>query len=127
VFASIQAAGLSAKVERIGNVDHAQAMRDMQRARVLLLSVNDTANAKGVLTSKLFEYMSVGRPILAVGPKDGDVARVLKAPHVLVDRGAIDPRNVRTLFDLKDHVRSEALAYSRPAVAQRMVGVLANS
>ncbi|MCB0815302.1 MAG: glycosyltransferase, partial [Flavobacteriales bacterium] len=87
VLDSIAEAGLADKVERIGPVDHAQAMREMQRARVLLLLLNDTANAKGILTSKLFEYLAVGRPILAVGPKDGDVARVLKAPHVLVERG----------------------------------------
>ena len=87
VLDSIEKAGLADKVERIGPVDHAQAMREMQRARVLLLLLNDTANAKGILTSKLFEYLAVGRPILAVGPKDGDVARVLKPPHVLVERG----------------------------------------
>ncbi|MCB9199677.1 MAG: glycosyltransferase family 4 protein [Flavobacteriales bacterium] len=87
VLDSIEEAGLADNLERIGPVDHAQAMREMQRARVLLLLLNDTANAKGILTSKLFEYLAVGRPILAVGPKDGDVARVLKAPHVLVERG----------------------------------------
>jgi glycosyltransferase involved in cell wall biosynthesis len=124
VITSIEAAGLAGKLERLGSVDHAQAMREMQRARVLLLSVNDTANAKGVLTSKLFEYMSVGRPILAVGPKDGDVARVLKAPHVLVDRVHIDPAVVRSLFDLTGSSASAGIEYSRPSGAERMAGVL---
>jgi glycosyltransferase involved in cell wall biosynthesis len=76
VLASIAEAGLSEKVERVGPVSHAEAMRHMQRARVLLLLLNDTANARGILTSKLFEYLSVGRPLLSIGPKDGDVARV---------------------------------------------------
>jgi glycosyltransferase involved in cell wall biosynthesis len=86
VLASIEKAGLLDHVERLGSVDHAQAMREMQRARLLLLSVNDTANAKGVLTSKVFEYLAVGRPILAFGPKDGDVAR--GAGWACVDRSA---------------------------------------
>lgn len=126
VLASIERAGLSPKVERIGSVDHAQAMREMARARVLLLSVNDTANAKGVLTSKVFEYLAVGRPILAFGPKDGDVARVLGEGNLLVDRerDPIDARRIKALFG-----RSETSAlntvYSRTELAERMALLLA--
>ncbi|MEO8068055.1 MAG: glycosyl transferase family 1 [Flavobacteriales bacterium] len=125
VMASIEAAGLGAKTERLGGVDHARAMHEMQRARVLLLSINDTANAKGVLTSKVFEYMAVGRPILAVGPGDGDVARVLAPPHLLLDRsrpGWSKPL-VRGLFD-QAAVRSTTSQYSRMAGAERMAGIL---
>ncbi len=124
VIASIKAVGLSSKVERLGSVDHAQAMREMQRARVLLLSVNDTANAKGVLTSKLFEYMSVGRPILAVGPKDGDVARVLRVPHVLMERHSISAQVVLALFNAKGGVTASAEQYSRPFGAAQLAKVL---
>jgi hypothetical protein len=38
-------------------------MRHMQRARVLLLLVNDTPNLLGILPGKLFEYVSTGRPV----------------------------------------------------------------
>ncbi len=125
VITSIAAAGLADKVERIGSVDHAQAMRAMQRARVLLLSINDTANAKGVLTSKLFEYLSVGRPILAIGPKDGDVARVLKEPHVLVERTSSvwNSGVVRDLFD-QAAVSGTGAGYDRVRAAGRMGEVL---
>ena len=34
--------------------------------------------AKGLVTGKLFEYMASGRPILCIGPEDGDAARILK-------------------------------------------------
>ncbi|MBK8499438.1 MAG: hypothetical protein IPL52_11645 [Flavobacteriales bacterium] len=125
VLSSIAAAGLASKVERIGSVDHAQAMRSMQRARVLLLSINDTANAKGVLTSKLFEYLSVGRPIIAVGPGDGDVGRVLRTPHLLLDRARTDwdAAAVRRMFDLPA-TGAVSTAYSRVALAERMGAVL---
>ena len=44
---------------------------------MLLLLINDTPNAKGILTGKLFEYLASGRPILCIGPEDGDAARIL--------------------------------------------------
>jgi hypothetical protein len=127
VLASIERAGLIEKVERIGSVDHARAMHEMQRARVLLLSVNDTANAKGVLTSKVFEYLAVGRPILAFGPKDGDVAQVLSG-HLLIDRKEplSDGRAITALFGRSGGVSLNA-AFSRMAGAERMAGLLASA
>jgi hypothetical protein len=47
-------------------------------ASVLLLLINNTPNAKGILTNKFFEYLSSGRRILAIGPVDGDAAYILK-------------------------------------------------
>lgn len=128
VLGSLAKAGLADKVERLGSVDHAQAMRHMQRARVLLLSVNDTPNAKGVLTSKLFEYLAMGRPILAVGPADGDVARVLGAPHLLVPREGIsvDRAALRALFSAPASGGADS-AWSRPALAGRMAAILGSA
>ena len=126
-LASIDRAGLSDRVTRLGSVDHARAMREMQRARVLLLSVNDTANAKGVLTSKVFEYLAVGRPILAFGPQDGDVARVLEG-HVLVDRREVhpDPLMIAKLFERTGGGGVNA-DFSRSAGAGRMATILAGA
>ncbi len=84
---SVAEAGLGAHLERMGRVTHEEAMRHMQRARALLLLVNDTPNLMGILPGKLFEYVSTGRPVLAVGPVEGDVSRVLdRAPHAVINR-----------------------------------------
>lgn len=124
-LSSIAEAGLSDKVERIGPVDHAEAMRHMQRARVLLLLLNDTANAKGILTSKLFEYLSVGRPLLTIGPRDGDVARVI-GPERIIARGteatAVDA--IRALFNGPPEAAGMYTAYSRPILTGKLVGLL---
>ncbi|MBP9080087.1 MAG: glycosyltransferase [Flavobacteriales bacterium] len=84
---SVAEAGLGAHLERTGRVTHEEAMRHMQRARALLLLVNDTPNLMGILPGKLFEYVSTGKPILGVGPVEGDVSRVLdQSPHAVIDR-----------------------------------------
>ena len=99
---SVGQAGLGAHLELTGRVSHAEAMRHMQRARVLLLMVNDTPNLMGILPGKLFEYVSTGRPILGVGPPAGDVARVLdRAPHAVMDRVDLlaQRQRIRALFN----------------------------
>lgn len=102
VLESITDAGLSGYVERPGQLTHAEAIDRMVQARVLLLLLNDTVNAKGILTSKLFEYMATGRPILCIGDMDGDVARVIKEPHLMFDRAPLsdsDKERVKQLFE----------------------------
>ena len=63
--------------EIIPQVPHDQVLELQQSSQVLLLSVNRAPNAKGILIGKLYEYLASGRPILCIGPEDGDAARVL--------------------------------------------------
>jgi hypothetical protein len=34
-------------------------------------------SAKGIITGKIFEYLAIGRPILCIGPTDGDAAHIV--------------------------------------------------
>lgn len=127
VVESATAAGLGAHIERLGRVSHAEAMRQMQRARVLLLPINDTPNSAGILPGKLYEYLSVGRPILAVGPRDGDVARVLGDAHLLLPRepAQADHVRIRAAFDLETGIVGEAIdRYDRKELAGSMAALL---
>jgi len=43
----------------------------------LLLVLNNTKNAKGILTGKFFEYLSANRPVICIGPTDGDASVIV--------------------------------------------------
>lgn len=74
----INSYGLRSNVVFIDYLPHAEAVQQQLKSRVLLLLVNNTPNAKGILTGKFFEYLASQRPVLAIGPVDGEVASVLQ-------------------------------------------------
>ena len=58
----------------------------MCEADALLLVLGPFETDVGLITGKLFEYFASGRPILALGPQEGDVASLLdetKTGHIL--------------------------------------------
>lgn len=102
---SIRNHGLEAFTEKTGYLPHSRAVSYQQKSQVLLLPINRTPNAKGILTGKFFEYMASGRPILVVGPTDGEVARVLR------DTGSGLVAGFDDLETLKKHVLSYYRAF----------------
>jgi Glycosyltransferase Family 4 len=66
-------------LERTGYVEHQRAVAQMLAADVLLLVIGGGTVARGVLSGKLFEYLRAARPVLLIGPVDGDAARLLRA------------------------------------------------
>jgi len=60
---------------------HDQVIVEQQKASLLLLLVNDTPNAKLILTGKIFEYLSSQRPIICIAPEDGDAANVINSTN----------------------------------------------
>jgi glycosyltransferase involved in cell wall biosynthesis len=65
-------------LNKIDYIPHQEVIAEQQKSHVLLLVVNDAPNAKGILTGKVFEYLAAQRPILAIAPEDGDLARVIQ-------------------------------------------------
>lgn len=61
----------------IDYIPHQQVITHQKSAQILLLLVNDTPNAKGIITGKIFEYLQAKRPILAIAPTDGDLAKII--------------------------------------------------
>ena len=65
-------------IVRIPYLDHEEVRKYQASSQVLLLSINQVLSAKGIITGKIFEYLQAKRPILGIGPEDGDAAAILK-------------------------------------------------
>ncbi len=75
---SIVEYGIEKQCELIEYMPHADAIAAQQSAQMLLLLVNNSGNAKSILTGKFFEYLAAQRPIVAIGPEDGEMNRILQ-------------------------------------------------
>jgi glycosyltransferase involved in cell wall biosynthesis len=57
---------------------HDRVIEEQMKSAVLLLLINNTPNARMILTGKFFEYLAARRPILCIGPEDGDAAGIIE-------------------------------------------------
>ncbi|MDP3434977.1 MAG: glycosyltransferase family 4 protein [Bacteroidota bacterium] len=76
VVQKFRATGL--EIELVGYVDHPKSIEYLLRSDILLLVIPKVKNNKGILTGKFFEYLASRKPILAIGPTDGDLAKIIQ-------------------------------------------------
>ena len=60
------------------HVKHKESINLLLASDMLLLVIPKIANNKGILTGKLFEYLGARKPILCIGPIDGDAAKIIQ-------------------------------------------------
>ncbi len=65
----------------IDYLPHLEVRKYQQKSQMLLLVVNNVPSAKGIITGKIFEYLEAKRPILAIGPSDGDAASIINTTN----------------------------------------------
>jgi len=78
ILASISEAGLQEYIEIVGYVTHHEALEYQKSSQVLLLVEINSVDTIGIIPGKLFEYMAAKRPILGIGPKNWEVASIVK-------------------------------------------------
>jgi glycosyltransferase involved in cell wall biosynthesis len=129
----IQKYSLGEQVEIIPYLPHDQVIPMLQSASLLYLSINNTPNARSIRTGKLFEYLAARRPILGIGPEDGDAAEVIRECKAgeMVEFG--DAERLKTVLTgcLSKHETGElqnldtrASKYSRRNLTSQLAGLL---
>jgi glycosyltransferase involved in cell wall biosynthesis len=97
----IEKNNLAENLTLIDYVPHQEVSKHQKESQVLLLFVNNTPNAKGIVTGKIFEYLQAKRPILAIGPTNGDLAEIIKKTQ----------SGIVTNFGEKEKIKKTLLAY----------------
>jgi len=130
----ISAFNLADNFTKIEYVTHDKAALLMKQSAILLLAINkDSPNAKGILTGKIFEYLASGRPIFAIGPSNGDLARILEETEAGFISESDDLEGIKkTVLMLYENYLSNNLnncpkgieKYSRKNLTAELAGVL---
>lgn len=136
VIQSIKAQGLENNTGFSPYIPHDQVSAAHRRSTLLLLLLmpDEEPRAKGLLTGKIFEYLASGRPILCIGPEDGDAAKILNETHAgtTVSFGDKDKMKevMKSLYErylenkLPDNTHTEVERYSRRVLTGEFVELL---
>lgn len=77
VASAVTEAGLDGVVTLVPHVPSADLYPVLSGSDLLLLMLGSSANDRCVIPAKLYDYLAVGRPIMAFVPEDGEAARLL--------------------------------------------------
>ncbi len=74
-------------VSYVDYLPHKEALKQTDKATILLLLVTQSKKNRRILPGKTFEYMRTGKFIFALGPENGEVARIVTETNagVVVD------------------------------------------
>lgn len=135
VIKDIEKLGLQKHFEFKGFVSHSKVTELQKKSQVLLLLVNNTPNSQGIVTGKIFEYMASKRPVLAIGPKGGDLDDLIK----ITNSGILLPFDdeLKIFEGLKWYMEGfnnhwigfnpkNTEGYSRKELTRKLVGVMNN-
>ncbi len=130
VWQEIQRNNIQQFIEKVDYLPHSEVIKHEIKSNALLLLINNAPNSKGILTGKLFEYLAICKPILAIGPKDGDAAKIIMENNagVVVDYHDIEGTKNALLMLLENKIsapkKQNVLKYSREALTDQLIDVI---
>ena len=115
--------------EFINYCEHPDAISHMMSSSMLLLIIPDHRSNRSILTGKIFEYLATGKPVLLLGPEDGDAARLLTLCGYQGIFGYTDVQKIRDFILRVAEGRvvnrsGHHLEYSRRALAVKLGEIL---
>jgi hypothetical protein len=101
----------------------------MLETTILLLIIPDHKSNKSIITGKLFEYIASGKPIICLGPADGDAANIIKSvgageTFAYDDKMPIENFLLQSLNNLHQPVKEEKIKYSRKELTGKIFEIL---
>jgi glycosyltransferase involved in cell wall biosynthesis len=116
-------------IEFLPYVIHSEAIKYMMSSSLLVLIIPLHQSNKSIITGKIFEYMATGKPIICLGPVDGDAAEIIATCRAGKTFAYYDTVNISEfvtnagrLPGLSDE--KAVKNFSRLNLAKRIVGVL---
>ncbi len=102
---------LRSKLSHIDYLPHNEALVEMEKSSVLLLLINKSPNAIGIIPGKIFEYLASKKTTLCISPIENDCTRLLKEfnqVHIANNENIKDA--IDALFD--DFMNNKEVPYS---------------
>jgi glycosyltransferase involved in cell wall biosynthesis len=96
--------GLGDVVQHCGYVPHADVLRRLAAANLLLLVVHSNNIGRVAIPAKVFEYLALRRPLLALAPLDSEVAELIRQSGLGV---VVAPDNVEGIADAMKRLYEE--------------------
>jgi glycosyltransferase involved in cell wall biosynthesis len=112
-------------VEFLPYVIHSEAIKYMMSSTVLILIIPSHKSNKSIVTGKLFEYLASGKPILCLGPADGDAAEIINKCRSGATVDYDDDKNISKFLGNAEEYsglsyKSAVEDFSRFSLAKRM-------
>ena len=118
-------------LEFIPYVNHTAAIQYMLKTSVLLLIIPDHKSNKSIITGKIFEYIASGKPIICIGPLDGDAAGIIGNKEYGKTFSYMDSKGISeylaSLISEKPVLeRTSSEVYSRKELTGKIIPLLSN-
>lgn len=129
VWNAIKDNNIAHLVEKIDYLPHSEVIKKQADADALLLLINRAPNSKGILTGKLFEYLASNKPIIAIGPTDGDAAKIIKESNAgfIIDYDDIESmkQTLLTIINTPIVTNNSAIQkFSREALTNELIKLI---
>jgi len=115
-------------LEFISYVNHSSAIEYMLGTTVLLLIIPDHPSNKSIITGKLFEYLASEKPIICIGPTEGDAAAIIAETAHGMTFSYDDSKEIsdylRQLSDTPETRMGTAKKYSRFELTRKLIPLL---